>query len=274
VLRGPLAGTRRYHPYAATFAVEATVVLVFGVTLAVLRITDVRWWALGLALGPLVATIAVSTPLRHAARRILRTGGPGDSGTRELVAAVVILAGIQAVWNLPPVLLTARTTDAPAIAAGFTAAALVLRVPALLFPAMQALVLPVLAGRSEGGRLPRVRPGALGLVVFLAVAWLLGATALTPLAMHLTFGALTVPGTGVLAVLAVGAVVGTGAQLAQTALVAHRRQGAAGAVCATAVIALLIVFYLVPATALAAALGLLIALGVVLAGSALALWSK
>jgi len=57
-------------------------------------------------------------------------------------------------------------------------------------------------------------------------------------------------------------------------LVAHRRQGAAGAVCATAVIALLIVFYLVPATALAAALGLLIALGVVLAGSALAFWSR
>jgi O-antigen/teichoic acid export membrane protein len=274
VLRGPLAGTRRYHPYAATFAVEATVVLVFGVTLAVLRITDVRWWALGLALGPLVATIVVSTPLRHAARRILRTGGPGDSGTRELVAAVVILTGIQAVWNLPPVLLTARTTDTPAIAAGFTAAALVLRVPALLFPAMQALVLPVLAGRSQGGRLPRVRPGVLGLVVFLAVAWLLGATALTPLAVHLTVGALTVPGTGVLAVLAVGAVVGTGAQLAQTALVAHRRQSAAGAVCATAVIALLIVFYLVPATALAAALVLLIALGVVLAGSALAFWSR
>src|ERR1035437_6993361 len=32
VLRGPLAGTRRYHPYAATFAIEAAVILLFGVT--------------------------------------------------------------------------------------------------------------------------------------------------------------------------------------------------------------------------------------------------
>ncbi len=139
---------------------------------------------------------------------------------------------------------------------------------------MQALVLPVLAGRSQGGKLPRIRGGVLGLVVFLVVAWLLGATALTPLAVHLAFGALTVPETGVLAVLAVGAMVGTGALLAQTALVAHRRQSAAGAVCATAVIVLLIVFYLLPATPLAAALSLLIALGVVLAGSALLFWRK
>lgn len=274
VLRGPLAGSRHYHPYAATFAVEATVVLLFGVVLAVLGITDVRWWTLGLAVGPLAATVAVGTPLRHAARRLLGSGGTSDSGFRELIAAVVILAGIQAAWNLPPVLLTAQTIDAPAIAAGFAAVSLILRVPALLFPAMQALALPVLAGRSQEAGVPRVRLRMLVLLGLLVAGWLVGAIALTPLVVRLTFGALSVPGTGVLAVLAVAAVVGTGAQLAQTTLVAHRRQSAAAAVCAVAVVALLVVFYLFPATSLAAAFSLLVALSVVLLGSVLVFWSN
>jgi len=274
LLRGPLAGTRRYHPYAVTYAIEATVVLLFGLVLAILRITDVRWWVLGLALGPFVATIVVSVSLRHAARRVLSIGGPADTRVRELVAAVVILTSTQAVWNLPPVLLTARTTDTPAIAAGFAAVALVLRIPVLLFPAVQALALPTLAERSRSGGLPRVRVGVLGVLAMLAAAWLVGATVLTPLAVHLTFGPVTVPGAGVLVVLAGAAVIGSGAQIAQTTLVAHRRQVAAAVVGAASVAVLLAFAYLAPASSLAAALGLALTVSVALAGSALVLWAN
>lgn len=274
LLRGPLAGTRRYHNYSATFAIEAAVVLLFGISLAVLGITEVRWWALGLALGPLVGTVAVSVPLRHAARRVLSVVGPADSRASELVAAVVILASTQAVWNLPPVLLTARTTDTPALAAGFAAVSLVLRIPVLLFPAVQALALPVLAGSTRQGGIPRVRMRMLAALAVVAACWLAGATVFTPLAVHLTFGALTVPAAGALSVLAAAAVIGAGAQLAQTALVAHRRQVAAAAVWAVAVVVLLVVAYLAPATSLAAALGLVFTVSAALAGSMLVLRSN
>ncbi len=281
LVRGPLAGKRRYHPYAVTFAVEAAVVLLSGLLMAAFQVSDVRWWAVGLVAGPLAGTLVAVVPLRGVARRALAAGSRvaveqvggrrTDTKARELVAAVIILGCTQAVWNLPPVLLTSRITDAPAIAAGFAAVTLVLRMPVLLFPAVQALLLPVLATRSHTDRVPRVRAGMLSAMVIGAVIWLVGATALTPLAVRLTFGGLTIPAPAVLTVLAAAALIGSGAQIAQTALVAHRRQGAAAAVWASAAIALVAFAEFMPATPMAAAGGLGVAVCVALAASLVAL---
>ena len=87
-----------------------------------------------------------------------------------LWSAALLLAG-QGVWNLAPVLVTARLTDAATLAAGFTTVAVVVRAPVLLFPTIQAMLLPRLAG---GARTPRPLVAA---VVAAGLVWVALATA-------------------------------------------------------------------------------------------------
>jgi O-antigen/teichoic acid export membrane protein len=260
LLRGPLAGARRYGLYAATFWLEAGVGLVAALTLVLLGDRDTTWWIAVLALAPLVAAAVLARP----ALRSTPAGtvaGPGTavpetgSALRAVVWSAALLLAGQGVWNLAPVVVTSRLTDAPAVAAGFVTVAVILRAPVLFFPSVQALLLPMFAAMERTGDDAALRRTTrrLGTALLVAgVVWGAIAVFVVPTVSHLVFGATITPPTWVLAGLAASTVVGAAAQIGQTHLVAVRRPAAA-AVAWIAGLAVLLVVALLAAPPLTAA---------------------
>ena len=176
-----------------------------------------------------------------------------------LWSAALLLAG-QGVWNLAPVLVTARLADTPALAAGFTTAAVVVRAPVLLFPTVQAMLLPRLAG---GGRTPRALVGG---VAAAGLLWVGLATVAVPWVATLVFATTAPPPTGLLALLALSTALGALAQVVQAQLVAARRTHAAALAWLAGLAALLVVGLLAAPPVTAATIGQLVAAAVVLGG--------
>jgi O-antigen/teichoic acid export membrane protein len=231
LLRGPLAGHRRYGLYAATFWVEAGLGLAAAAVLVVLGDGDPTWWIASMALAPLAAAAVLARPASARAEGGTREPGAAAAQARRSVvwSAALLLAG-QGVWNLAPVLVTARLADTPDVAAGFFTVAVILRAPVLFFPSVQALLLPVFAEMAATGRHDAVRRitrliGAL--LVVAGAIWVLLAIFVVPTLSRLIFGTTITPPSWVLAVLAASTVVGAAAQIGQTHLVAIRRPGAA-----------------------------------------------
>lgn len=231
LLRGPLAGHRRYGRYAATFWAEAGAALVGAGLLSVTGASATAWIGV-FALAPLVAAVVVGV--------VVPGRKPGHAGTRPdaggaiaeaprfgpvLWSAALLLAG-QGVWNLAPVVLTARLADTPAVAAGFTTAAVILRAPVLFFPSLQALLLPRFTAMASGGDDSGVRRliRLIGAVLLVGGAvWVVLAVFVVPALAGAVFATTTAPPPIVLAVLAVSTVLGAAAQIGQTHLVAVRR---------------------------------------------------
>ena len=250
LLRGPLAGRRRYGLYAATFWVEAGLGLAAAAVLVGLGDHAATGWIASLALAPLVAAVALARPAwrgERAASGADRPGSatgavgaalratddsPGSSATRAVIWSAALLLAGQGVWNLAPVLVTARLTDTPAVAAGFFTVAVILRAPVLFFPSVQALLLPVFTEMAATGHHDAVRRTTRligGVLVVAGAAWIAIAIVVVPAVSHLVFGATVTPPPWVLAVLAASTVVGAAAQIGQTHLVAVRRPAAAAA---------------------------------------------
>jgi len=268
--RGRLAGSRRYGRYSLSFAVEAATTVIVGAVLLASGETSPRWWVLAFVLGPTVA-VAFLLQLSHEAP----ADQDGTSAAVEvsgLAWSVVILGCSQAVWNLAPVILTARLSEYPTVAAGFAAVAVVLRIPILVFPAAQAFLLPILtAGESAGGLL-RTVPMRWGAALGAATTvWLLASVFVVPPAVTLAFGSEQLPAAVSLLLLAGATLVGGLAQLAQTALIA-RNDYRRPAIVWTIALTVLLVICLVPrAGTLTSALALLAAVSVALLSLALPL---
>ncbi len=283
LLRGPLAGHRRYGLYAATFWLEAGVGLAAAAALVVLGDGEPTWWIASLALAPLLAAAvlarpswsrapAAATPAGAAAPAgaigtVAATGAPGSAATRAVIWSAALLLAGQGVWNLAPVLVTARLTDTPAVAAGFFTVAVILRAPVLFFPSVQALLLPVFAEMAGTGRDDAVRRITRLISAFLVVAgvvWIAIAIFVVPAVSHLVFGTTITPPLWVLAVLAASTVVGAAAQIGQTHLVAIRRPAAAASAWIAGLGVLLLVGLLAAPPLPAAAVGQLAGAVVVL----------
>ncbi len=274
LVRGPLAGLQRYGRYAATFWIEAGVGLAGAVVLTVVDEHATAAWIAVLALAPGVAPLLLlgrgaasrcqqgdipdtQCPECHPADTGARArGGPAPVGP-VLWSAALLLAG-QGVWNLAPVLVTARLTDAATLAAGFTTVAVVVRAPVLLFPTIQAMLLPRLAG---GARTPRPLVAA---VVAAGLVWVALATAAVPFVATLVFATTTPPPPWIVALLALSIALGTVAQVAQAQLVAARRTHAAALAWLAGLVALLAVGLLAAPPVTAATIGQLAAAGLVL----------
>ncbi|MEK6443524.1 hypothetical protein [Pseudonocardia sp. T1-2H] len=273
LLRGPLAGHRCYGLYASTFWLESAAGLVAAVLLAVNGVSETTAWIAALAAAPLVAAAVLGRAASQVRSPKAATPTTADlvdpgSGARGGVywSAALLLAG-QGVWNLAPVLVTSRLTDQPALAAGFVTVAVLLRAPVLLFPSVQALLLPAFTAMVSTGDDAAVRRTTrrLGLLMIGAgVVWVLVGVVLVPFVSHLVFGATVTPPLWVLGLLAVSTVVGAGAQIGQTHLVAARRPAAAAAawIAGLGVLVLLGLLLVPPLTA--ATLGQLIGAIVVL----------
>lgn len=231
-VRGPLAAARRYHRYTATFGIEAVVGLAGAAALAVTGVAAVPAWVAVFALAPLaslfVAAFSVRGDGQHAVNAMAADGTANMTSPGQFGWSTMLLFTSQALWNLGPVIVVYRLPEAPMIAAGFAAFAVILRVPILLFPALQAILLPPVTARfSRGDRSGVARVlGWLGVWLgVLGVGWMAAALLLAEPVVELVFSAIgAVPPTAVIAALALSALLGAMAQLLQIGLVAQQRQ--------------------------------------------------
>jgi len=230
LLRGPLAGDRRYVHYAASFWVEAAAGLTMAGILMGFGIKEPLVWMAVLAFAPVLAALAVAPAAfrRSAPQPIRDAAGAAPGGTRLdlFYSATLLLAG-QGVWNLAPVLVTYRLADDPNVAAGFVAVAVLLRAPVLLFPAVQALLLPALTTMISTGDTRSARRATRRLAVLIiggGLVWVILAVTLVPWIARTVFAATVTPPTWILAALALSTVLGAATQIAQTHLLAARRQ--------------------------------------------------
>jgi hypothetical protein len=241
----------------------------------VLTVVDERAtaaWIAVLAVAPAIAPLLLWAGRPGAGPPVLQECHPADVQSQEchpaatagrapvrpvLWSAALLLAS-QGVWNLAPVLATARLADAATLAAGFTTVAVVVRAPVLLFPTIQAMLLPRLAG---GARTPRPLVAA---VAAAGLVWIALATVAVPFVAALIFATTTPPASWVVAVLALSIALGTVAQIAQAQLVAARRPHAAALAWLGGLVALLAVGLAAAPPVTAATIGQLAAAGIVL----------
>lgn len=263
LLRGPLAGQRRYGLYAGTFWTEAAIGVAAGSALALAGVTATVAWVAVFALAPLTAAVLVARPATRPGPPA-PAPGPDDAGSSMRAvwwSAALLMAG-QGVWNIAPVIVTSRLLDDPGAAAGFVTAAVILRAPVLLFPSLQAFLLPAFTAMTSTGDEPALRRTVrrLGAAIVVGGAiWVLLAIFVVPFVAQLVFAATVTPPAWVLAALAVSTVVGAAAQIGQTQLVAQRRPAAVAVAWTVGLAVLVVVAIALPSPIAAGTLAQLIA---------------
>ncbi len=279
LVRGPLAGDRRYGTFAATLAAESAVYLVGAAGLLVARVDTLAAWTGVLALAPLVGALTALTSrhTRAAVGRLLRPdrGTPGVRvGLLTLAAGSALYLFSQAVWNLGPVLATGRTADG-VLAAAFAASAVLLRAPVMAFPAVQALVLPRLAAAHHEDAEPaaprRSSTGLVAAAVVGVVVWVAGSVLVAPPVIRAFFAVTETPTRTILAALALSVAVGLVVQATQTRLLAASRTVLVSVSWAVGTVVLVVPALVAPDAIVGAAAGQLLAAVVVLGIQATAL---
>lgn len=189
--RGALAGGGRFAAYGSQLATEGLVRLAACVVLALLAVDVAGPYGLLIGAAPLVAVAVTVLPGPP-----LAAPGP-DTPWREVSGALgFLLVGSvlsQLLVNAGPIAvkLLAAGGQETALAGRFLAALVIARVPLFLFAAVQAALLPRLAGLAEAGRPGDFGAGVRRLVTAVAViaaAGTLGAVAVGPEVVGLLFG--------------------------------------------------------------------------------------
>ncbi|GAA0725759.1 hypothetical protein Drose_17390 [Dactylosporangium roseum] len=208
VSRGALSGARRLRRYGLQLAVEGVFRLVGVVGLALLAVHTVPWYGWLFGLAPWLALAVSSVGLRPAANHPVASATPLVT---PLLLLLVSALATQLLIGAGPVVaqLFAGAADQAQIGA-FLAALVVVRLPVLLFTAIQPSVLPALSAHVAAGRAAAFRALLVKVLAALAALALLttAATAgLGPWALRLLFGSDYVLSRGVFALM--GASVGT-----------------------------------------------------------------
>jgi len=201
--RGALAGTGRFTRYGLQLALEGLVRLLGCLVLLIFQVhaTGAYGFLLG---GALIASVVLTVP----SPRTLATEGPTAawtelSGSLGWLVASALLS--QTLVNAGPVAVRLLAGPTQQSAAGALLAGLVLaRLPLFLFAAVQASLLPGLAGLLAAGKKEEFIRGIyrlVRLVAALMVTATVAAAALGGLSMRLLFGpALALPGATLAAV--------------------------------------------------------------------------
>jgi O-antigen/teichoic acid export membrane protein len=189
--RGALSGSGRFVAYGGVLALEGIVRVVAAIALALAGVHSAGAFGLLVALGPAVAVALVLARQRH-----LLDPGPQAPWSELsealgwlLLGAVLAQAFVNASVPLVKVLAPEGQSE---IAGQFQAGLIISRVPLFLFQAVQAALLPKLAGLAAKGQLTDFRTGLRRLVivvVVVGVAATLGAWAVGPFALRTLFGA-------------------------------------------------------------------------------------
>lgn len=233
LVRGLLGGMQRFGGYAATLTVEGIVRLLLCVAVVVLSNPDATWYAITFGVGTVLAVTAGLPWLRHPhAGAVPDVADIDDAASlramaRRLVLMVAAAFGFQLVANLAPIVVTAKLGDADtATASAFASAFVLVRVPVLLFAAVQAMLLPALTKAATVGDFATVRAT---LSKFLAAVAVIGtptvvlALLIGPEAVELLFGAQVRLPSGVVGLLAIGTVLVLITQVLMPALLALGR---------------------------------------------------
>lgn len=188
--RGTLSGTGRFTAYGTLLAGDGLLRVVAAIALAVLGVRTAG--AYGLLIGGASALMLVAVLSRQ---RGLLQDGP-DAPWSELSEALgwLLLGSVlsQAFVNasVPLVKILADNSE-DAIAGQFQAGLIITRVPLFLFQAVQASLLPKLAGYAASGKFVDFRNGLRKLVVAvigIGVAATLGAFVVGPFVLRVAFG--------------------------------------------------------------------------------------
>ena len=180
--RGTLSGNGRFGPYGLMHGTEGTVRIIMVIALVIAGSTLPGWYGLALALPPIFA-VAVALRGQHG---LLVPGPPAPyselSGALAWLLVGSALAQLLSYASVLGVQLLA--TDAQeTVVAGFITGLFVARIPLLLFQAVQAALLPKLAGLASEGKHDDFRVGMKRLIVIvlaLCFAGVIGATLLGP----------------------------------------------------------------------------------------------
>ncbi|HET9728251.1 MAG TPA: hypothetical protein VFR41_02470 [Acidimicrobiia bacterium] len=189
--RGTLSGNGRFGAYGMMHGSEGTVRILFCAVLVALGVATPGWYGLALAAPPLAA-VAIS--LRG--QRNLLAPGP-EAPYSELSSALgllllgSLLAQVLSYASFLGVTLLAHGQHEKDLTGKFITGVFVARIPLLLFQAVQAALLPKLAGLASEGRHDDFRTGMkklVGIVAALGVAGTIGATVLGPWGGKKLFG--------------------------------------------------------------------------------------
>jgi O-antigen/teichoic acid export membrane protein len=180
--RGTLSGNGRFGPYGLMHGTEGTVRIIFVIALVIAGSTLPGWYGLALALPPIFA-VAVALRGQHG---LLVPGPPAPySELSGALAWLLVGSALAQLLSYASVLgVQLLGTDAQeTVVAGFITGLFVARIPLLLFQAVQAALLPKLAGLASEGKHDDFRVGMKRLIVIvvgLCFAGVIGATLVGP----------------------------------------------------------------------------------------------
>lgn len=188
--RGVLAANGRYGPYSFLIGSEAMLRMLGCIGLAVVGVKTAGPYGVLVGLAPLLAIVFVAPKALD-----LLTDGP-DASWRELSRALgYLLVGsvlAQAMINITPLIVSALASDNERSLVGKVLIALIIsRVPLFLFQAVQASLIPQLAGLAARNAWQEFRSKLLRLVVAvsaLATASTLASWILGPWVVRTFFG--------------------------------------------------------------------------------------
>lgn len=195
--RGTLSGNAQFGDYGWLMAAEGLLRIVPAVVLALIGVKITGAYGLLIGLAP-VAAIVLVLALGRARRRQdqpLLLPGP-EAPWSELSEALgwLLLGAVLAQGfvnaSVPLVKVLAKPAE-DAIAGQFQAGLIISRVPLFLFQAVQASLLPKLAGLAASGRFTDFRTGLrrlVAVVVAIGLAATIGAFFFGPFVLRLLFG--------------------------------------------------------------------------------------
>ena len=224
--RGRLAGTRRFGGYALTLTVEGGGRVVLCLAAAVAGADSAWLFSLAYIVPSAVAAGYGLLAARRAAPASMapaRTAPVTADLGRGMPALALASLFSQLLPNIAPLAVNSRLPASSALALAFSQAAVVARIPLLLFLPIQAMILPGLTAAAARGDLAAVRAKARQVLAATTGIGLAGALAFVLLgswALRTFFGTTEPVSRGVLLMLALSTVVLMAAYTLQPALVA------------------------------------------------------
>lgn len=229
LVRGALGGMQRFDRYAGTLVIEGLARIVFTAVLAAASVSSAWIYGVGYLAASVLAMLAGAVWVRAGSAEAVESIGEPEAAAvdarlaKSLAALAVATLFAQLLPNIAPLAVSSRLARDSVVALAFGQAAVVARIPLLLFFPVQTMLLPSLTAAVTRGEIDWVRRrirltlgaitalGALGAVVFV----LLG-----PWVLRTFFATKADLDTPIMVLLAVSTVVLIAAYAVQPALVA------------------------------------------------------
>jgi len=174
LVKGAFSGNGRFRPYGVILGAEGIIRMIPMIALIALGIDNLLWYGLALAIPPV---IAVLVSLRG--QRGIMTPGPEAEWSELSTNLTYLLLGsltAQALSYSAALggIVLAQGRAEQKMVADFIVGFFIARIPILLFQAVQAALLPKLAGLAGAGRIDDFRTGLRKLVLIVVGVGVLG----------------------------------------------------------------------------------------------------